>query len=245
MMTTLLRLKGQVAVLAALAALCALAGCDVSEPRHAGGSTSTETGDKFGLSGRVLGASGGPLAGVVVSLKGSALTDTTDAFGTWEINGFAKTGRKNDTVAFELIGQTLANVPVTRRVATLRDVQLQTVQRGFTGFLTPSSVTIGRIEGLLTGDGIAEGDTVRFPLHHNMLVGNYSGFAYFPPSYELTLFYSVFVRVYDEHDKLIGKSHIVTFNSISGDITLPTFEPGNLLPSSAKPTAPLPDRSLP
>jgi hypothetical protein len=242
-MKTLLR---RFLVLAGVLSLVLLhAGCDMVEPRHAGGSTSTETGDKFGLSGRVLGSNGGPLAGVVVNLKGSALTDTTDVFGAWEINGFTKANNKGDTVLFELIGQTLAQVPVTRRVATLRDVQLQTVQRGFTGFLSPSPVTIGRIEGLLTGDGITEGDTVRFPLHHNILVGNYSGFAYFPPSYEQTLFYSVLVRVFDENDKMIGKSHIVTFNSISGDVTLPTFEPGNLLPSMAKATTSLPPQSNP
>src|SRR5690606_40591841 len=47
----------------------------------AGGSSSTETGDKVALNGRVTGGAGDGIAGVVVTLKGSALADTTDITG--------------------------------------------------------------------------------------------------------------------------------------------------------------------
>ncbi|HEX2613677.1 MAG TPA: hypothetical protein VHO02_08790 [Fibrobacteria bacterium] len=213
---------------AALAAL--LSGCGM--PELAGGSSSTETGEKVALTGRVMNGNH-PVPGVAVTLTRAGLTDTTDATGTYRLIGNVSgvpeaSAASPDTLLFELNGGVIATQGVTGWVAAESDLQL--VRRGFSGPLLTDSAgdaPVGRVEGVLTGDGIAAGDSLTATFYYSTLSSSYSGFLYFPPPGAAVRNYAVRVDVYDLEGRLVGRSASVPFSSLAGNITLPAFHSGN------------------
>src|SRR5690606_32691237 len=113
----------------------------------------------------------------------------------------------------QVYGQPVMRRPVTLWVGGLTGVQV--MQRGFSGALLAHDVAIARLEGVVTGDGIAPGDSVAATFFHNSLAGNYSGFMYFPPPDTNVRYYYVWVNVYDPGGRLVGRSAAVPFNSFA------------------------------
>lgn len=214
------------AVFAALSALV-LSAC---MSMLAGGSSSTETGDKVALTGTVTGGNGQGVPGVIVSLAGSSLADTTDITGFYALSGHrseAEAGNHPDTLRYVLNGQAIVKTEIRALVGAVPVVTI--VQRGFSGsFSGPGGDGIGRIEGVVTGNGIAAGDSIAATFFHNTLAGNYSGFLWFPPAGESLRHYVVRVNVYDETGRLTGRSQNVPFNDLAGNIVIPDFDPQNL-----------------
>lgn len=205
-------------------ALLALGACTQSEP---GGGT--ENGIR--LTGRVMGSNNAPIAGVVVSLARSGLTDTTDALGRYVITrnqGGEESGEMIlDTLRYIKNGQALGRVNVLQWIDTLPDVQV--IQRDVSGLMDTEGVTATRVRAVLRGDGIDSLNPVTAEFYHNALTGGYSGFLYFPPASQ-TMNYTVQISVYGPGDVLIGQSLVVPFNSFAGNITVPSFSAGNSVP---------------
>lgn len=198
----------------------------------AGGSSSTETGDKVSLSGQVTGAGGEPISGVIVSLAKTGIADTTDILGEYALTGEVSDTLGSDTLFFDLDGHVLARVRVTQWIDTLPVVHI--VQRDFSGILSVGNAVIAHIEGVLTGDGIAAGDSVVATFFYNALASNYSGFLYFPPQSAGERHYTVHINVYDVHGVRTGRSRDVPFSSFAGNITIPPFRAENLVTPPSK-----------
>jgi hypothetical protein len=102
-----------------------LAGCMFD---LAGGSTSTETGDKVSLTGRVIGGGGEPIAGARVTLMRAGLFDITNAQGYYELIGTSEaepaTEHRPDTLNVEVYGQHVLKRSVTDWVGGLSGVQV-------------------------------------------------------------------------------------------------------------------------
>jgi hypothetical protein len=212
---------GPRAARAALLLLTALVwACEM--PLLAGGSNSTETGKKVSLTGRVSAGNQG-LSGVVVSLAGTSLHDTTDADGVYLVSGRVarQGGPTADTLRFALQGQVLG----LRVVESLQDTVpfLQVIQRGFMGYLKANGHAVTRVEGVLTGDGIPPGDSVVATFFHNLKADNYSGFMYFPVPGDSVRAYVVRVNVFGENG-LLATSPSVAFTSQAGNILIPNIE---------------------
>jgi hypothetical protein len=203
----------------------------------AGGSTSTETGDKVSLTGRVIGGGGEPVAGARVTLMRAGLFDITNAQGYYELIGTSDaepaTTSTPDTLNVEVYGQHVLKRTVTSWVGGLSGVRV--VQRGFWGMLLPHGFVIAYLEGVVTGDGIAPGDSISTTFFHNTVAGNYSGFVFFPPPDSILRNYTLHVNVYDSHGHLVGRSDTVFFNSLSGNVTIPPFDPENLAQAAGAP----------
>lgn len=198
----------------------------------AGGSSSTETGDKVALTGAVRGGNAEGIPGVVVMLTNSALVDTTDLRGTYRFSlprDAAPSLARPDTLRFILQG----NVVATTEVRRVEDpaLSLTLVQRGFSGTFTGADNGIGRIEAVAKGGGLATGDSITATFFHNSLAGNYSGFIWFPLPHADIRHYTVHVNIYDGGGRLTGRSLTVPFNDLAGNIVIPAFNPENLLPN--------------
>jgi hypothetical protein len=207
-----------------LPALMALAFFACESPLLAGGSSSTETGKKIEVNGRVVATGGQPVAGVVVQLVLDGASDTTDSEGLYLITGEVEKERQGipDTLRFTLQGQSMG----LQVLESLRETlpPLQVVQRGFMGYLKPHGHAVTRIEGVLTGDGILAGDSVTGTFFHNVAAGNYSGFLYFAPPGDSPRTYAVRVNIYGLNDTLLATSASVPFTSQAGNILIPTIE---------------------
>ena len=204
-----------------------LSGCGL--PELAGGSSSTETGEKVALTGRVMNGDH-PVPGVAVELARAGLSDTTDATGAYRLVGTPATTPASsslpDTLRFEVNGRTITRQSVSAWVSGLPD--LQVVQRGFSGGLTQDGPTVGRVIAVLTGDGIAPGDSMTAEFYYNALAANYSGFLYFPAAGQ-TMNYAIRADAYDVDGRLVGSSLTVPFNSNAGNIVIPTFNTANIV----------------
>jgi hypothetical protein len=176
------------------------------------------------LTGRVSAGNGQGLPGVIVSLAGTPLSDTTGSDGSYSITGRVDRQDRQgpDTLRFTAQGQSLG----LRVVEDLQSAVLlvQVVQRGFLGYLNPHGHAITRIEGVLTGDGIVPGDSVAATFFHNLNAENYSGFLYFPLPGDSVRTYEVHVNVYGDGGTLLGSSPSVPFTSQAGNILIPTLD---------------------
>ena len=203
---------------------CAFLFCACDTGSLAGGSTSTETGEPVSLTGRVSGGNGQGLSGVIVSLAGTPLSDTTGSDGFYLVSGRVsrQEGHGPDTLRFAVQGQAVG----LRVVGSLTDTVsiLQVVQRGFLGYLKPNGHTVTRVEGVLTGDDIPAGDSVVATFFHNQMAENYSGFLYFPAPGDSLRTYEVRVNVYGPDGTLLATSPSVPFTSQAGNILIPTIE---------------------
>jgi hypothetical protein len=199
-------------------------GCGMADGLFAGGSSSTETGDQVALTGRVTGGTGDGIAGVIVTLQGTPLADTTDITGAYSVSGrVTRPGASHaDTLHFALNGQTVAKRAVAALTTSVPEIQI--VQRGFSGTISSGGASITRIEGVVKGDDIAPGDSIAATFFYNTLSNNYSGFIWFPPPSSTVRNYTVHVNVYGANDSLIGRSPTVPFNSLAGNITIPDFD---------------------
>jgi photosystem II stability/assembly factor-like uncharacterized protein len=198
----------------------------------AGGSSSTETGGKIHITGRVVDPQQAPVAGIVVTLARAGLSDTTDAAGTYSLAGkdtSKASGGIRDSVVYARAGQRIAAYGLTQLVAALPDVQI--IQRNISGLLLPSPVPVGRVEVVLSGDGIPPESPVRADFFFSAPTREYSGFLYFPVPASLRN-YAAFIQVYDTAGRLKGRSRDLPFNSLAGDITIPPFDPGNAVPKA-------------
>lgn len=212
-----------------------LASCGNNAEQVAGGSNSTETGDPINLTGRVVGSTDAPIPGVVVTLVKAGLSDTTDSLGKYRIvrNALTKPSAQQsasailDTLIFTQNGQVDTTLGVTNLVDSLPDVVL--VQRDVSGNLLPSPVQIGKVEAVLSGSSISTGQPLVAQFGYLPKTNSYSGFLYFPPVSSIQN-YSVYIKVYDTEGHFTGESPSVAFSSIYGDITIPTFNPGNAIP---------------
>lgn len=213
--------------LAALAISVLAAGC--MSFSVAGGSTSTETGDKIALTGRVTNG-GIPVPGILVSLVKAGLHDTTDATGTYVLSGTPAPGASVSNASPDTLVFSREEQAITRLVVSSWSEQppeLRIVQRGFSGTFTDSASGIARIEGVVTGEIIAPGDSVAATFFHNVVAGNYSGFIWFPAPGWVQDF-AIHVNVYDSTGALTGRSITVPFTSNAGNITVPAFHSRNL-----------------
>jgi hypothetical protein len=206
-----------------------LTACDLT---LAGGSSTTETGDPVSLSGRVLRSNGEPVSGVVVSLEAAGISDTTDTAGAYLLKGREAFGVSTDTLRFSLNGQLIETQVVSDFEAVLADLQI--VQRGFSGALDADAITVTRVEGVVTGDGIAPGDSVSGDFFHNTLAGDYSGFLWFPPPSTGVRNYTVHINVYGAGGTLIGRSADVPFTSMAGNVSIPRFRADNVVAPMSK-----------
>jgi hypothetical protein len=228
MMRFILKSAARIATWSLAATLSALllTACGLAEGLFAGGSSSTETGDKVALNGRVTGGSGSGVAGVIVNLGATGLADTTDITGSYNISGRIVRTSALDTLRFSLNGQTVAKRSVANLTATIPVIQI--VQRGFSGLFTTTGHGTARVEGVLRGDGIAPGDSIAGTFFYNSLSNNYSGFLWFPPPTNMVYEYRVHINVYDQEGVLTGRSQSVPFNSFAGNITIPDFDPNTV-----------------
>jgi hypothetical protein len=228
-----MRLSSKAWRLTALAGALAFAALGLSACFQTEPGGGTESSDGIRLTGRVVGTDLNPVAGVVVRLTSSGLTDTTDALGRYVLTGDAgKTDGEAfvlDTLRYFKNGQSLARVSVLQWVDTLPDVQL--IQRDISGLLNATGHEVARVEAVLTGDGIDSANPVIAEFYHNTISGNYSGFLYFAPT-AYTAHYAVSIKVYGPGNKMIGQSVAVPFNSFAGNITVPEFSAGNSKPSA-------------
>lgn len=213
----------QTVVVFAFAALAVLGSC-------VGGTTSgTETGSRISIRGRVVDGDKEPVAGLVARLSLSGIADTTDSQGRYHILGeggsaTAETGVL-DTLIVSQAGQRVAALGITKWVDSLPDIKV--VQRSFSGRIDAAGSEVGRVEGVLSGSGLPEGNRVVAEFFYNKPVREYSGFIYFPVSgTEAT--YLIYVNLYDSAGLLTGRSDTIAFNSLAGDITLPEFHAGNV-----------------
>src|SRR5690606_29130582 len=125
-----------------------------------------------------------------------------------------------ETLDFVKSGLSLARVSVLQWVEELADLQI--VQRDISGELNVGSLTVDRIEFVLTGDGIDATEPVAAEAYYSAQAGEYSGYLYCPPPTSV-MSYEVTVSVYGPDDVLYGRSETVPFNSFAGDITVPAF----------------------
>jgi hypothetical protein len=223
-------------VLLGILVVLLLAGCLASDP---GKNPDAESGGSVSVVGRVVSGSGGPLAGMAVRLARAGLVDTTDALGRYRLEGepvasgltkgaaTAGVAEEEDTLHFEQAGQSVLSLEVSW-VDSLPDVSI--VQRGVTASLTPGGSAFARAEIVLWGGGILEATPHIVQAFHNTLVGEISGFLYFPPSPPVRE-YSLFVRTVDLAGRITGRSQTLPFNSLAGNLNLPAFRIGNTLPT--------------
>jgi hypothetical protein len=211
-------------VLAAALSAGLVAGC-------MGGSSSTETGSEISLSGRVVDKDNTPISGIAVSLAKAGLTDTTDFQGRYLIEGALPAEDAPDTLVFTQGGHAVAALPVTKWVDSLPDLKI--IQRDISGSVLAVgafAAKIGRVEAVLTGDGIPADRPVTVEVFYNALASHYSGFVYFPGT-NAVRHYAVTVNVYDTAGRFTGRSATVPFSSIAGNILVPPFNPGNAVPA--------------
>jgi hypothetical protein len=204
----------------------------------AGGSTSTQTGAKINLSGRVVDKNDAGVAGVVVEIKRAGLKDTTDALGRYVlegsvtvsgINGGSASMEPLDTLLVKQNGQKLLSLPIFKWVDVLPDIKI--IQRDVSGKLLSAPASTGRVEAVISGEGIPVGQPVVVPLYHFKLSGSYTGFAYFQATVAVAE-YVVYVRVLDTAGRFIGRSPDVPFSTMAGNIPIPDFDAGNALPKA-------------
>lgn len=129
-----------------------------------------------------------------------------------------------DTLSIMKEGQIITMKEIFDLIDTLDNIFI--VHRDVYGGLAATD-SVSKIEAVLTGDNINGTKLVR--LWHNVVNGSYSGFVYFLHSMN-PVNYNVFVKVYDEQGRFVGRSVDVPFNNTAGDIEVPGFEMNNAKP---------------
>jgi len=193
------------------------------------------TSNKIVLTGRVLDKNNAPVEGIVAKLAVNGFADTTDSDGQYFIEGelpdevLAKLSAAEvlDTVIISRVEQQITSIDVVEWVDTLPDVKI--AQRDFSGELANKNNDVGKVEAVLTGDGISEDDPIIAEFFYNDNVNEYSGFIYFPATNDKQNF-EIYINIYNSEGKFTGRSETIDFNSLAGDITISTFSSLGALP---------------
>lgn len=212
--------------LSAFGIFALLLGCDLSTKVVSEGG-GDETHSTIDIQGVVLNGRSDPFAGVVVRLRGIALSDTTDSRGAYRLQASSAPrsgtgGAAVDTLDFWREGRIIHSELVPAWIATMPDVIL--VQRDISGRLLGDVGRVARVDAVF-GDGGS--DTI--PLEWNTMLRAYSGFAYFEWTGELAK-YEVRIEVRDSAGRLLGGSSSIPFTSRAGDLAIPAFDAGNAYP---------------
>lgn len=214
-------------LLPAILLALALWSCDESD-QVAGRSDETHS-SVVDVQGRVLTRYARPLANVVVRLRAAGLQDTTDNEGAFRLLAdLAPVSPESPTVVDTLDylreGQIVASVAVPEWIYTAPDLML--VQRDLAGAVEGKVPPKARFAAVIVLPG---GTTRTYELEWNRVQRRYSGFAYFRYSGTRDSF-QIRVQVLDDSGRLLARSALVHFTSLSGDIEMPSFAMGNILP---------------
>jgi hypothetical protein len=195
----------------------------------------TDTG--ISISGKVLTKDGHGVPLVITRLAKTGFKDTTDANGVYNISvtktqlaqaGISLDSIKTDTMLYIRDNEIFTYQTVSKWVAVLPDVYI--VQRNISGKLNSALPGLKKIEAVISDNSDTLSNNVKVPLWYNSVNNSYSGFAYFPASTDIKS-YSLYVTVYEnDSGALSGRSEKIKFNSIAGDIEIPSFSPRNATP---------------
>lgn len=221
------RPRGMRSLLPAIMLALTLFSCDESD-RVAGGSDETHS-SVVDVQGRVLTRDARPLANVMVRLRAAGLQDTTDNEGAFRLQAdrapvSPESPKVVDTLDYLRDGQVVASVAVPEWIYTAPDLML--VQRDLAGAVVGVVPPNARFVALIDLPG---GATRTYDLEWNRSQRRYSGFAYFRYSGARDSF-RIRVQVLDDSGRLLARSALVRFTSLSGDVELPSFAMGNILP---------------
>lgn len=214
---------------AALAATTAIlfASCDESQ-QVTGRSDETHT-SVVDIQGRVLTSDARPLPNVIVRLRSSGLTDTTDSDGAFRLQldsvpVSASSVAIVDTLDYLRDGQAILSAAVPAWVTTMPDVML--VQRDLSGVVEGDPAGVARLVCQLW---LPDGSTQWVDLEFNRSLLRYSAFAYFRYSGGRDSF-AARVEAHDDSGRVLGRSVKLRFSSLAGDVAFPSFTVGNILP---------------
>jgi hypothetical protein len=196
----------------------------------------------FHISGKITNNDGSPIKGAVARLTKSGLSVTTDANGNYTITGKASTrGLKkvalaksaallneentdsySDTLSVKVANPVNPNdsSEVVKTVVTSGVVMdLPTtyiIQREIRGYLTAEDeAVVGKIEACVYDNTVPDQVKV-IDLWHDITNKAFSSFAYFTS--ETNKSYTIYVKIYDNQNKFIGRSPDFKFPDNAGNI---------------------------
>lgn len=214
--------------------LLVLAGCLAStfvscdENPQAGG-TSDDTHSDIRISGRVFDQGSKPLGSVIVRLRGTGLSDTTDGDGRFLVAGVVpdlatRASLSKDTLDYRRDGELVHSAVVASWIETLPDLFL--VQRDISGSILTGAIPVASVRTILWN---ARGDSLLLDAEWNALSGRYSGFSWSRYTGGLDSF-QVRAFALDSLGRTIGASVKLAFTSRAGDVQIPSFVADNLVP---------------
>lgn len=191
-------------------------------------STESETELIVSLTGGVINDKNEPMKDVTVKMKVLGLTDTTDIDGKYYL-GYSTDSLVNlttDTILFYQESILVATYAVENFIDTLPDIVI--VRRSIEGILLGTYSSIGEVKSIAFRLGTENSDSVIIPMDYHPSTRNISGFADFKQTSANDSF-AVFVRVYDTLGTYIGRSEVLPFRAVSGNLTIKEFDPQNLV----------------
>jgi hypothetical protein len=171
-------------------------------------------------------------SGIFCYIPGTSFISISDSIGNYHVTNVPPgiysisfmNGKYNDTTIPNVIvlPDSVTQVPVVA-------LQLNPNQneRDIWGVFNENYNNIGKIDAIVTGDGISSNRPLIYQLSWRPDVKGFSGFVYVPKN---GFFWNATVRVYDTKGHLTGESAI-SFDRNSGDLLVPTFNPLNAVPS--------------
>ncbi len=199
--------------------------------------TVDDTENEILIAGKVITNDGKGVPLVIVRMTRLNFSDTTGSEGNYEIR-VSKNMLENSMISLDTI--TSDTIEYSKNDAifnwqtihkwkdTLPDVYF--IQRNISGALSQYLLNCQKIEAIVSNSSDTTQKPVILPLWYNNLNSMYSGFAYFASKPGLRDF-QVYVKVYPEDTlRYTGRSQIVEFNSLAGDIDIPPFDPFNAIP---------------
>ncbi len=188
--------------------------------------------DAVCLVGKVLDQRGEGVSNIVARLDKIKLSDTTDVKGNYTlrlskqeiIDLHINLDTLIDSVKIVNSGNIASSIQITKWIDTLPSVYL--IQRNIYGKLQTEETDFKRIEvviSILNDDSTVKHEITKELWFNNGTKG-FSGFCYFPKNSNNQK-YSVYIKVFNKDSVFTGKSQIIYFNDIAGDIEIPEFNP--------------------
>lgn len=188
--------------------------------------------DAVCLVGKVLDQRGEGVPNIVARLDKIKLSDTTDTKGNYTlrlskqemIDLHINLDTLKDSVKIINSGSIASSIQITKWIDTLPSVYL--IQRNIYGKLQTEETDSKRIEAvisILNSDSSVKHEITKELWFNNGTKG-FSGFCYFPKNSNNQK-YSVYIKVFNKDSIYTGKSQIIYFNDIAGDIEIPDFDP--------------------
>ena len=225
-------LRHALVVAVAIASSTPFISCDSSSES----TTDNQPGATSGtLTGSVLDQNGKGIPNVVIRLRSTGQSVSTDAKGTWSLQKQGTATRTNlasrvletvDSILISKDSQYIASQAVVKYDAELPPLYI--VQRDLYGDLSlPQANSSYAVTGYLT---LPDSSTKTIPLWHNAVARSFSGFIYTVYTGNVDN-YSVRVVVRNAADSQVtGLSPTVPFSSIAGDVQIPVFGYENITP---------------